>query len=717
MRSPRAAIAFVMFHLTACTPMPAQSPQPIERALQEARPPDILSNWKDALQFTMVSQEIGNWNDITKATSWEWPEFVDYRLYYKARADEYAARYTDAELGYARLVSDYPLSIFATDAKERLFVTAVWTSDASLVLPQAEAWARLTAGTSDQARRRFILGRLYESANRVNDAILLYRQLRIDSPASASGKQAEARLLVLTFAGHTVEELSRQEVRRRADNLFNGRAYDSAFEVYGTLLEGAKTDAERQELTLNRGLARFHRRDYTEALKWFERAKNLGSKTSIGLQARFYHAYALSRLGRAEEATQSYLDLIKQDKKGSSKWAADAQFKLGLIASQERQDAQAMEHFQAYLDRYPNGEQRAEALWWLGVARYNQRDYAKARQAFADRIGFGDEQAKAASYWVARCDERLGLKDQAYASYATIASNLPLHYYGLLSAARLNLPTRPAPVRMIYYAEGATASIDQSGRFHMDRGNVLAELARFGDAEKEYLAAAQSVSRDQVLVASRALVRIGRFSASQRMIWAAFEPELLRPTVFYTDLWELAYPKAFAVSVLAEAKVQGTNPHMVLALMREESRYRPDVASPADAFGLLQLIMPTAKRVAKSMGKPTPTKSDLYQPELNIALGTAYIRTLLDAYKNNFFLAFAGYNGGPKNVNRWLEERSGSDLDEFVENIPYSETRNYVKKVTTSLLRYQFLYAPDTTVSTPFLTASVRDSDKATGVE
>jgi soluble lytic murein transglycosylase len=487
--------------------------------------------------------------------------------------------------------------------------------------------------------------------------------------------------------------------------------------VYVNLLRGAATNGERQELLLQRGMTRFNRREYSEALGWFEKAQKIGTKSPVGLQATFYHAYALSRLGRAEEATAKYRALIKQDPKRKSKWAAEAQFKLGLIASQERQDKQAIQDFQAYLKQYADGDQRADALWWLAMTQYNQKDYAEARKAFAERAGFSDEQSKAASYWVARCDEHLGRREQAYASYATIAANLPLHYYGLLAAARLGMTTRPLPARMLYYAQDATVTIDATGRYHLDRGNILAELTRFADAEKEYLAASQSASRDQVMVAARALVHIGRFNTSQRMIWAAFEPELLRPTVFYTDLWELAYPKAFAETVLTQAKLQGTNPHITLALMREESRYKPDVSSPADAFGLLQLILPTAKRVAASMGKPVPSMGDLYQPDVNIALGTAYIRSLLDAYKNNFFLAFAGYNGGPKNVNRWLGERSGLDLDEFVENIPYSETRNYVKKVTTSLLRYQYLYQPDTAVSTPFLTASVRDTDQANGVE
>lgn len=706
--------AVVMISVITCmgTPLGPIPEKPITGMPPPA--PDIAHDWKAALQATLEAQAKGNWQRVAVATEWEWPAFQDYRLYYRARAEEFAMRFTEASGMYAQMVSEAPLSIFADDARERRFTAAASAGAADVTaVTQTEAWAARTAGASESARRRFILGRIYEAAGRTSDAVQAYRRIRIEWPASGSAAQAEARLNALESQGF--ESLSRIESRKRADALFAARAYDGAFEAYSALLADASAPAERQELYLRRGLSRFHRRGYVEASVLFERAYTVAPKSENAEQSRYYHAFALSRQGQGNEAVRLYERLSKTAK---SRWASEALFKAGLIHLQEGRNELAAERFEAYLKAAERGELRPDALWWLAWARFNTKNYSAAREAFFSRSRVGDEAATAARYWMARCDELLGDKESATASFAAIASAAPLQYYGLLAWSRASQSARPQPARGLYYADMTTLSAEDNARYHLDRGAVLGEIRRTAEAEREYQAAAQTGgSRDSVVLASRALAGLNRYNAAQRMVWAAFEPELLRQDVFFTDLWELAYPRAFASLVTAASALRGTNPNMVLALMREESRYNPEVASPADAYGLLQLILPTAKRVAKSLGIPAPKAGDLYKPDLNIALGTAYIHTLLDAYSNNFFLAFAGYNGGPQNVNRWLSLRSGNDMDQFVENIPFTETRNYVKKVTTSLLRYQFLYEPNQAISPSFLTAAASESEQAAGLE
>jgi soluble lytic murein transglycosylase len=703
--------------VAACTP---SAPARTAKATVEADPvatqrEAAKTDWRAALAETLSAAEQARWDDVNAATSWAWPEMADYRLYYRARALEYAFQFTEAAGHYARLVSEAPQSLFAAEARERKYLALASTGEARAYLAEAKTWARTAVSSSETARRAIVLGKLYEAAGATTEAVEAYRTVRINYPAHAAAAEAEAHLAALDAAGHGATALSREERIKRANALFASRAYDTAFEAFGEMLSDTDDKAEQQEYLAKRGQARFFRRRYPEALTLLRKAASISTSSESRVVARFYEAYALSRLGQAADSENAYQQIVNRDAKRFPEWAAKAQFKI--INLQEGNNERAAKHFKKYIDDYPRGESRPEALWWLAWAHYNRGNYTAAGDAFEKRAAYGDDLARAASYWQARTAEKLGRKEEANKRFADIAAKAPLHYYGLLSSVRLEA-LAAAPVRAKFFAHEATFETEAPAAFHLVRANALAEIRRTQEAERELQAAAQAAkSREQIYAISRAMVAAGRYNAAQRAVWSTFEPELLRADVFYTDLWEIAYPRAFAEIVGSKAADQGTNPHIVLALMREESRYRPDVASPANAYGLLQLILPTAKRVASRLGLPAPTEGDLYNPELNITLGTAYIKSLLDAYRNNFFLAFAGYNGGPLNVNRWLEKRKGSDWDEFVENIPYTETRNYVKKVTTSLLRYQYLYEPEQMVSLSFLTASVTDGDRADGVE
>jgi soluble lytic murein transglycosylase len=152
------------------------------------------------------------------------------------------------------------------------------------------------------------------------------------------------------------------------------------------------------------------------------------------------------------------------------------------------------------------------------------------------------------------------------------------------------------------------------------------------------------------------------------------------------------YPLAYWELIQQKAQERGLDPYLVLALIRQESLFDARARSPAAALGLMQLIPPTAARVAKQLGLPTPSQDMLFQPEVNIALGTQYLKDLLQRYSNNWFKALAAYNAGEAAVDRWEKEIVTDDIEEFVERIPYVETRGYVKLVLRNHRIYKRLY-------------------------
>jgi soluble lytic murein transglycosylase len=153
-----------------------------------------------------------------------------------------------------------------------------------------------------------------------------------------------------------------------------------------------------------------------------------------------------------------------------------------------------------------------------------------------------------------------------------------------------------------------------------------------------------------------------------------------------------SHPRKFAPIIESHAQKQGVSPLLVYALTRIESRFRADAVSTADAHGLMQLIPDTAATLASDAGMAPPTRSQLHQPEVNVRLGVMYLRRLLRRFGNEPTYALAAYNAGAGAVERWQKDRGTGQVDEFVEEIPFDETRLYVKKVLASHRIYTRLY-------------------------
>jgi soluble lytic murein transglycosylase-like protein len=152
------------------------------------------------------------------------------------------------------------------------------------------------------------------------------------------------------------------------------------------------------------------------------------------------------------------------------------------------------------------------------------------------------------------------------------------------------------------------------------------------------------------------------------------------------------FPLAYWEATQEKARERGLDPYLILALIRQESLFDTRARSPAAALGLMQLIPSTAARVAKQIGMPAPAHEKLFEPDISLTLGAHYLKSLLDRYSNNWHKAIAAYNAGENAVDRWEKEITTDDMEEFVERIPYLETRQYVKLVLRNHRIYKRLY-------------------------
>jgi soluble lytic murein transglycosylase len=359
----------------------------------------------------------------------------------------------------------------------------------------------------------------------------------------------------------------------------------------------------------------------------------------------------------------------------------------------------------------------ADGLFELALFEMERGDWAGAVRPLERALErFPHERAYHAAgrlpYYLGRAHIETGSPDKGKALLEQVIRDYPLSFYMALSHARLADVDPAAAQRALSAALERDASAPytelRSPLFAQPAFTRAVELARQGEAklarrELDLLGVGGKTAPREVMWASAFLLaRSGALPQSYSILRTAMAaPAAVElagewvdhyPVGRWRGAWELAYPRPFAGLVAAETKRSGIPEALAYAIMREESAFDPRVASPAQAFGLMQLIVPTAKLVAKPLGLPWSADA-LKRPEVNIALGCRYLSQLRGQFSDNPLLAIPAYNAGGGAPKRWIAERPSQSFDLWVERIPYEETRLYTKRVMTSLAVYELLYA------------------------
>ncbi|MCB8889682.1 transglycosylase SLT domain-containing protein [Vreelandella malpeensis] len=280
-------------------------------------------------------------------------------------------------------------------------------------------------------------------------------------------------------------------------------------------------------------------------------------------------------------------------------------------------------------------------------------------------------------YWLARANEQLGNHGAAEARYREAA--LDRSFYGFAAAERLGVP---------YRLNNERNHFDDASREHtaalatVQRTEALMRIGEEGLANSEWLYAVRTSSPAQ----ARALADY----AAHRQWYP-----LLVQTTIAGEMWDALdwrFPPAYRESFLRWGEQTGVDPYLLMAITRRESAYNPVALSPAGARGLMQLMPGTAALVSRQLGLSDPGPYGVLDPELNIRLGSTYLRDKLNRYQGNRLAATAAYNAGPGRVDQWLGDGRGVEaFDLFVESIPFRETRDYVQAVLSYRVIFESL--------------------------
>lgn len=427
------------------------------------------------------------------------------------------------------------------------------------------------------------------------------------------------------------------------------------------------------------GSVLFRLRRYADAAAQFA---NVRTPPALAAAAQYQRARAQIALGNTEPGRTTLRALTTAFPKDTS--AASALLLLADLATDDNRDQDARQTLMALLKRFPTGRHATNARFRAGIIAYIQGDRKAAAAEFDSLIArdSGSTEALAASYWAGRSYAALGDKTRSKAIWRSIIAREPLSYYAVLAAKRLDTtlvapdrsPSNYARIPAIDTALDRVVALKDVGMdveagFENDRlfRDALANPARLV-ATAHALSGGDQASRS-IALGRRALDDIGHSPENYRLYFPVLERETL----------------------ISSSKENGLDPVLVAALIRQESNFNPVATSPAGARGLMQLMPAVGKSVADSKGIGPWDPDLLYQPAVNIKLGTAHLSGLVRKYPE-VVKVLSAYNAGESRVEKWSTKTGASDPEVFTERIPFVETRDYVRTIVRNRAYYQSLY-------------------------
>ena len=593
------------------------------------------------------------------------------------------------------------LADFGTTFSDSLLVRDAHLAYANALLaegrPQEVAALLAKERTPVRSELELAIGRAFEATQENDKAAAAFRNLYYNMPTSPEADAAGAELRKLKAKGGLTER------RTRADLLFKAKRYGDASDDYRDLLDEV-TPAERTgiQLALATSLEKGGRsRDARQIVT------TMGPQTGDAEAQRLYLLSETARSTNDEDAMERTLNQLRQFGP-SSPWLEQTLLSAGNMFLLKRDYDKAIDHFRELQQRFPNGTRASYAHWKTAWLSFRQGRTDEARKGFEDQIALypDSNEIPAALYWRARMAEEDGDPTMARTFYQKLSARFRNYYYADLGRQRLKTlhPASSEDV-VVHYAlldrvpplsasGKITASEPPEDNLRLQRARLLSNGALVDLAVRELQAAAAEEGGSWAPPEmARVFQDCGRYDRAIEMLkrttpsyFAVDLPELPRP------YWEGLFPKPYWTDLHKYSSQNGLDPYLVASLIRQESEFNPAAVSRANAVGLMQLLPSVGKSVAKQVKLKGYNASQLYTPAVNMQLGTRYFKSMVDKYDGHFEYALAAYNAGTDRVEDWLGQGKYRDPQEFVESIPFTETREYVQAILRNANVYRQLY-------------------------
>jgi soluble lytic murein transglycosylase len=628
-------------------------------------------------------------------------ELGDYVAYYLGDAYLKTAHNAEALSSLADFSKHFPDSLLIRDA-DVVYANALLeegrAQDAAVLLEKQRAPLR-----SDI---ELAIGRAYEAAGDNQKAASAFRNLYFNLPNSSEADVAGAELHKLGISGSIAER------RTRADLLFKAKHYDAAARDYRELVEEVDpSDRSQVQLALAEGLEKSGSSHDARKL-----LTSMGAQTGDLEAERLYLLSETARSTSDEDAVQRTLNELRTFGP-SSPWLEKSLLSAGNMYLLKRDYDRAIDYFRELQQRFPSGGHASYAHWKVAWLSFRQGRTDEARKGFENQIALYPDSGEipAALYWRARLAEEDGNPGMARVFYQKLSDRFRNYYYAEFGRQRLKAlgqaqagseaegsPKQEDPVHYalldrvppLSTSGKITATDPPDDNLRVERARLLSNGGLADMAVRELQAAASQVDGTW---APPEMARVyqdgGRFDRGIEIMkrstpnyFAVDIPDLPRP------YWEALFPKAYWSDLRKYSVLNGLDPYLVASLIRQESEFNALALSRANAVGLMQLLPKTGKTVAKQVKLKGYSAPQLFTPSVNLELGTRYFKDMVDKYNGQFEYALAAYNAGSDRVGDWLGQGHYRDPQEFVESIPFTETREYVQAILRNAVVYRQLY-------------------------
>lgn len=623
---------------------------------------------------------------------------ADYALWLRAKSLQNAGDHAQATRVAEELLRDFPDSIRTRDAR------LMWATSAIATGRGGEVPGFLTdLIEKNDADALLATAKSFDARGEQPPAVAYYRRVYFHAPGTAAAKEAEMRLTTLA------EPLTPQnaaEQAARADKLLAVRNFSESANAYSLLTTNFPSAVTPQN-TVRRITALAQAGRMADAQAAFNSLPVSAKEREEGYR-QLVLGYAKAR--QWPQARTAAEDM--RAKFPASTLLAKTFIDAGLAARDARNKAEEGYFLNTAVAAFPQAVEVAQAQFESAWFQHESGNYALSSQMFIDHLArYADKDTAnrgKAGYWAGRDSERAGKAAEACALYDGVNYRYGANWYGYLALGRLtamkaagNCRSTAAPnptvAKAVAHLKLVTVAAETSGPKELARVEKSDELSTIGlfdwaiDELNEAKKTANNSPKINFSLAKHYTLKGDRVNALLSLQKSYPDSAQMFPEEMGREEWTIFYPLTNWTDIKRWAANRGLDHYQVAGVIRQETIFDADAKSHANAYGLMQLLLPTAKSMARKYGSTMPNSpSDLYDPILNIELGTAYMKDQFEKFGRIEYVAIA-YNAGPGRVPQWRATLP-AEMDEFVEEIPFKETKQYVQGVIRNSAQYRRLY-------------------------
>lgn len=421
----------------------------------------------------------------------------------------------------------------------------------------------------------------------------------------------------------------------------------------------------------------------------------------------------LSRWANNAYARGNYVDALNLSEKAYEKLGGHPESTKVLLLSGKAavsagEYTDAQEYFEKLIRQHGGTVEAAEGTFRLGLLDFRRKRYPQAAAFFERLLALkaGKDFEYRALYWQWRAQQKIDTaKSAPFAE--TLIKKYPLSYYGLRAKAEADQNSIQLPNKTI--AVKADLRLLESERLAWERLGILLKAGWFKEAEKELEALPEPQSNEERILRAKYWAAALRYDMAMGQLNQVIEEN---PEFLQTSILRVVFPDEYLPWVGKESKSSNVPAEWILSLIRQESSFRPDVKSPANAIGVMQLMPNTAAELAREFKLKDYGPDSLLSPDVNIKIGSVYLSRLIKQFGGNIPLALAAYNAGPGRMKRWLAARkdvspldrapsSSPEVELWIDELPWEETSFYVKAILRNWLIYKLLDGSKLALSEP----------------